>query len=214
MLSVMPSLAPSSRAPLLRRVAAVALLLAAGLAQAQFVWVDPKGVRHYSDQPPPPGTPPARILKAPGLPTISVQPATPGTTAPAARTALPVPAPVVPATPANPAGPAAAAAPSDPAAAAATTKQGTKAPQTLAEKDADFRKRLKDNQEADLKTQEQARIAAQKTEHCGEVRRAKQMLDSGIRIADVGADGQKRYLNDAERAQRSARANAMAAECN
>ena len=38
-------------------------------------------------------------------------------------------------------------------------------------------------------------------------------LDSGIRIADVGADGQKRYLNDAERAQRSARANAMAAEC-
>lgn len=205
MLPVMPLFASPSPAALLRRAAAVAMLLAAGLAQAQFVWVDPKGVRHYSDQPPPPGTPPARILKAPGLPTISVQPAAPAATAPAARSALPLPAPLVPANPASP------AAPGDPA---ANAKQATKAPQTLAEKDADFRKRLKDSQEANLKTQEQARIAAQKTEHCGEVRRAKQMLDSGIRIADVGTDGQKRYLSDAERTQRSARANAMAAECN
>jgi len=202
----------ASPAPLLPRAAALALLLAAGLAQAQFVWVDPKGVRHYSDQPPPPDTPPARILKAPGLPAISVQPAAP---APAARTAPPS-APLVPtnpAHPANPAGAATASTPANPAAATAGAKPGAKAPQTLAEKDADFRKRLKDGQEAELKAQEQARIAAQKTEHCGEVRRAKQMLDSGIRIADVGADGQKRYLNDAERAQRSARANAMAAEC-
>jgi len=205
MLPVIPLFASPSSALLLRRVAAVALLFAAGLAQAQFVWVDPKGVRHYSDQPPPPGTPPARILKAPGLPTISVQPATPAATAPAARSALPLPAPLVPTNPASPA---------TPGDSAANAKQATKAPQTLAEKDADFRKRLKDSQEVDLKTQEQARIAAQKTEHCGEVRRAKQMLDSGIRIADVGSDGQKRYLNDAERTQRSARANAMAAECN
>ena len=205
MLPVMPSPASSSPAALLRRAAAAALLFAAGLAQAQFVWVDPKGVRHYSDQPPPPGTPPARILKAPGMPAISVQPATP---APAARTAPPA-APLVPT---NPAGAATASTPADPAAAAGA-KPGAKAPQTLAEKDADFRKRLKESQEAELKAQEQARIAAQKTEHCGEVHRARQMLDSGIRIADVGADGQKRYLNDAERAQRSARANAMAAEC-
>ena len=202
MLPVTPSLVSSSPAALLRRAVAAALLFAAGLAQAQFVWVDPKGVRHYSDQPPPPGTPPARILKAPGMPAISVQPATP---APAARTAPPVPT--------NPAGAATASTPADPAAAASGAKPGAKAPQTLAEKDADFRKRLKESQEAELKAQEQARIAAQKTEHCGEVHRARQMLDSGIRIADVGADGQKRYLNDAERAQRSARANAMAAEC-
>jgi len=202
MLPVTPSPASSSPAALLRRAVAAALLFAAGLAQAQFVWVDPKGVRHYSDQPPPPGTPPARILKAPGMPAISVQPATP---APAARTAPPVPT--------NPAGAATASTPADPDAAASGAKPGAKVPQTLAEKDADFRKRLKESQEAELKAQEQARIAAQKTEHCGEVHRARQMLDSGIRIADVGADGQKRYLNDAERAQRSARANAMAAEC-
>ncbi|TFW32953.1 DUF4124 domain-containing protein [Massilia horti] len=49
----------------LRRFACAALLLYAGLAQAQYVWIDAKGVRQYSDRPPPPGTPRAQILKAP-----------------------------------------------------------------------------------------------------------------------------------------------------
>jgi len=188
-----------SRLPTLRRMAAVALLFAAGVAQAQFVWVDPKGVRHYSDQPPPPGTPPARILKAPGLPAFSAQ-ATTATPAPAPSAA---PAASTAATPAAPAAPAAGA----------TGKPPVKAPHTLAEKEADFKKRQKESQEAEQKAQEGARNAAQKAEHCAEVRKAKQMYDSGIRISDIGPDGQKRYLNDAERAQRSARAAAMAAEC-
>jgi type IV secretory pathway VirB10-like protein len=42
-----------------------ALLLASAVAHAQFAWLDEKGVRHYSDQPPPPGTPDAKILKVP-----------------------------------------------------------------------------------------------------------------------------------------------------
>ena len=191
---------PTLPLPAVRRalgpVLGLALLFAAGLAQAQFVWVAPNGTRHYSDQPPPPGTPPARILKAPGLPTISLQAAN----AQAANV------------PAASAGPAAAAAPAAaPAAAQAADKP--KGPPTLAEREADFRKRQKDNQEAELKAKEQARIQAANTEHCAEVRKAKQMYDSGIRVAEVGPDGQKRYLTNAERAQRSARAGAMAAEC-
>lgn len=182
-------------APALRRTLALALLFTAGLAQAQFVWVAPNGTRHYSDQPPPPGTPPARILKAPGLPTISLQ-------APHAQAATaPAPKPAPPA-----AGVAAAPGAEQPAA-------KPKGPPTLAEREADFRKRQKDKQEAELKAQEQARLEAAKAEHCAEVRKAKQMYDSGIRVAEVGQDGQKRYLTDAERAQRSARAGAMAAEC-
>lgn len=184
---------PFPLAPALRRAAALALLLSAGLAQAQFVWIDPKGVRHYSDQPPPPGTPPSRVLKAPGLPAVSLQLAA----APAARAALPAAAAAPAGTPLQPAGKA----------------EKPKGPPTLAERDADFRKRQKESQEAEQKAQEQARANADKTEHCNEVRKAKLMYDSGIRVAEVGLDGQKRYLSDTERAQRSARANAMAAEC-
>jgi hypothetical protein len=42
---------------------AFATLFAAGAASAQFVWLDEKGVKQYSDMPPPPSVPKSRILK-------------------------------------------------------------------------------------------------------------------------------------------------------
>jgi hypothetical protein len=42
-----------------------ALALLPQFAHAQYSWLDDKGVRVFSDRPPPPGTPAARILKAP-----------------------------------------------------------------------------------------------------------------------------------------------------
>jgi hypothetical protein len=39
--------------------------LAPQLAHAQYAWIDAKGTRVFSDRPPPPGTPAARILKGP-----------------------------------------------------------------------------------------------------------------------------------------------------
>lgn len=44
----------------------LSLLLASSLAHAQYSWIDEKGVRQFSDRPPPPSTPPHRILKSPG----------------------------------------------------------------------------------------------------------------------------------------------------
>lgn len=67
---------------LLRLFASCTLVLASGLAHgqyspSQYSWIDAKGVRHFSDRPPPPSTPPHRILKSPG------RAALPATTAPA-----------------------------------------------------------------------------------------------------------------------------------
>ena len=98
------------------RALGLILLLGAGLAQAQFVWVAPNGTRHYSDQPPPPGTPPSRILKAPGLPAVSLQLAS----APAAKAAPETSAAAPAAVPVQPA-------------------EKPKGPPTLAEREADFR---------------------------------------------------------------------------
>ena len=47
-------------------VAGGALLMLATLAHAQFVWVDAKGIKQYSDQPPPASVPLNKILKSPG----------------------------------------------------------------------------------------------------------------------------------------------------
>lgn len=47
---------------------AVALVLSIGSssALAQYIWLDSKGVKQYSDMPPPPSVPTGKILKSPG----------------------------------------------------------------------------------------------------------------------------------------------------
>jgi hypothetical protein len=70
----------------------LAALVVQAPAHAQYSWIDDHGTRVFSDRPPPPGTPPARILKAPRPP--------------ASATPYALPAPAAPATPAEPAKPA------------------------------------------------------------------------------------------------------------
>jgi hypothetical protein len=54
-----------SRRSLLAGALMLLAQLAPDLAHAQYSWIDPKGTRVFSDRPPPPGTPPSRILKGP-----------------------------------------------------------------------------------------------------------------------------------------------------
>jgi hypothetical protein len=154
-------------------LSALLLLCCAGAAQAQFVWIAPNGTRQYSDQPPPPGTPASKILKAPGR------------AAPAQET---------------------------PAASPAAEAAKPKAP-TLAEREADYRKRGKEREEAERKAQEGAQQAARKAEYCEGLRKNQRLYDAGGKIADVGPDGQKRFLSDAERAALSERNAKQLSDC-
>lgn len=165
----------------LPRLAAVLLFCCAGLAQAQFVWIGQNGTRVYSDQPPPPGTPPSKILKAPGR-----------------------------AAPAQPSPEATAEAPADTPPATAAAKA---TPPTLAEREADYRKRARARDELDAKAQAEAKRAAAQSEYCDGVRKHQRFYQSGVRIADIGPDGQKRYLSDAERAAASERAAQQLKDC-
>lgn len=163
----LPSLSP--------RLAALALFFCAGLAQAQFVWIGPNGTRHYSDQPPPPGTPASKILKSP-----------------------------------RGAAPAQSEPPAEPAPEKAVDKP--KAP-TLAERELDYKKRGAERAEAEKKAQVEEHKAAARAAHCDEMRKNKRMYESGIRIADVGPDGQQRFIDDSERAQRQASADRALRDC-
>lgn len=156
---------PQPLRPRLFRLAAALLLCCAGAAQAQFVWIGPNGTRQYSDQPPPPGTPRSKILKAPGQP---------------APAQLAPPAPSTPDT--------------------ATDTDKPKGAPTLAEREADYRKRAKAKEESDRKSEQEAKQAAARAAHCEALRKDKRVIESGIRIVDVGPDGKRRYLSDAERA--------------
>jgi hypothetical protein len=48
-----------------RLLAATAMLVFASLAQAQYMWIDEKGIKQFSDRAPPPSIPLKNILKAP-----------------------------------------------------------------------------------------------------------------------------------------------------
>ena len=149
----------------LNRILAGALLLASAAAHAQYAWIDAKGVRHYSDQPPPTDTPAAKILKTPR-----------GLTRPA-----PAPAPAAKAAP------------------------------TLAEREADYRKRHAASEESDKKAATGQKLADEKRANCLLAARDKAELDTGRRLrAD---NGSREIMTEDDKAAQRARDNAVLKEC-
>jgi type IV secretory pathway VirB10-like protein len=66
-------------------IALFSLLCAQGLAMAQYIWVDEKGNKQYSDTAPPASVPKSRIIKAPVMSSGTVT--APAATSPAAPSA-------------------------------------------------------------------------------------------------------------------------------
>jgi hypothetical protein len=75
-------------APLPALALSLLLLLACGLAHAQYIWIDEKGVRHYSDRPPESNVPASRIIKSPAVPEAKAGAANSGPAADAAPSEL------------------------------------------------------------------------------------------------------------------------------
>lgn len=162
--------------------AAVVLLGLATSALAQFIWLDEKGVKQYSDMPPPASVPSKRILKAPGQ------------------------------TLARGAGSQEAG--NDAADAAATdAKAAPAAPPTIAEQDAAYQKRKAEQAEKNKKAAQDAKQASDKAENCARARANQRTLDSGTRIAQTDANGQRSYMNDDQRAKQNADNRAVLNDC-
>jgi hypothetical protein len=137
-------------------------------ALAQYSWIDDHGTRVFSDRPPPPGTPPSRILKAPR------------------------------------------GAASTEAAPAETTK--STAP-TLADRDADFRKRAAERDTDEHKAADEAQRNADNAAQCAAARRSETALTSGARVTDVDDKGERVVVTDDEKARRLAQVRRVLAGC-
>lgn len=151
--------------------AAMVLLSLATSALAQFVWLDEKGVKQYSDMPPPSSVPNKRILKTPSqsLPRGAAE-EEPGAAADAA----------------------------------ADSKPEAKAPPTVAEQNAAFQKRKTELAEKNKKAEQEAKLASSKAENCARARANQRTLDSGARVAQTDANGQRSFMSDQQRAQQNA----------
>ena len=89
----------------------------------------------------------------------------------------------------------------------------SRTPPTLAEREAAYQERSKARREAELKQQEEATRQRRLAEHCAAARDTQAQLASGIRISRIGADGQKTYLSDEEKAVRGEQVRRALQEC-
>jgi hypothetical protein len=169
-------------------IAALLLALAVPSAMAQWMWIDQNKVRHASDRPPPPDVPEKDILQRPrNLPP-------PKKTAGAA------------AAPAQPASPAASA-----ASAAGDTVAEAK-PRTDPALEA--KRRAAEQERKAAEAAEQERTNAARAENCSRAKNYLQTLESGIRIQRTSPQGEREFLDDAQRAQEAQRAkDAVARDC-
>jgi hypothetical protein len=87
------------------------------------------------------------------------------------------------------------------------------APPSLADRDADFRKRQAQRQADDQKAQQDAARRADNQERCQSIRQEQAQLASGARISQVGSTGERGFLTDEDRAKRMARTQQQLAEC-
>lgn len=95
----------------------------------------------------------------------------------------------------------------------AAGSQDAARPPTLAEQEAAFRERSKARAELEQKNQEDAERRKRLAEHCAAARETQASLNSGIRVARVGPDGEKTYMSDEEKAARSEQVRRALQEC-
>jgi hypothetical protein len=87
-----------------------------------------------------------------------------------------------------------------------TATSAPAAPKTLAEKEAELKKAQKAKQEAaDKAAKEQANAEATKA-YCAAAQQNLKTLQDGIRLVEIGANGEHSYMEDAQRQQRIAKA--------
>jgi hypothetical protein len=168
-----------NRARLLGATALMGSALAfISLAHAQFVWIDEKGVKQFSDRGPPSSIPQKNILKAPGMSTAAMLVA------------------------------------QKPADSAPVPSDSASKPLTMAERNADFRKRAKEKEEREQKESAADASKAAKAENCDRARSYKQSMDSGVRVSTTDKNGERSFMSDEQRTAESKKADKAISSCN
>jgi len=105
-------------------------------------------------------------------------------------------------------------APPAPAAAAASDGKPAAKTGSVAEQEADYRKRQKEREDAQKKANEQTAQASELRENCERAKATVAQIGAGGRFTGINAQGERYYLDDAQIAAEKARADAaVAANC-
>ena len=91
--------------------------------------------------------------------------------------------------------------------------KNTKPPESVAEKEAAYKKRHEEMAAKEKKAADEAKNTAAKADNCKRMREYKQTLDSGVRIAQSDANGNRSYMTDDKRAQEMSSVNQNLGDC-
>lgn len=161
------------------RVILLALVCTAPLAAAaQWQWIDKDGRKVFSDRSPPPDIPTKNILRQPGGKPAAAEP----DSAPAPAGASSAPAVATPARPT-----------------ASVPRISGK------DKELEDKKKQVEAAEAEKKKAEEDKLAKARAENCSRAKRAKATFDSGLRVAQINAKGEREFLDDNARAAEAKR---------
>jgi hypothetical protein len=161
-----------------------------GSAQAQWAWRDASGNITYSDAPPPSNVQPTSILRQPSAITAADLPN--GGNSGAAE----------PSGASSPAGSESRGADGTPAPAtgAAEAPRPASGAKTLAEQEADFRKRTAEREKAAQKVEQEESQAAERAANCTQAKGYLQMIDGGTRLMRPDAEGNRNFMDEDQRA--------------
>jgi hypothetical protein len=81
-----------------------------------------------------------------------------------------------------------------------------KGPMTPAEQELEFRRRMKEAQEAAAKAEKERQQAQEKQQNCERAKEALRTLESGQRVVRVDEKGERYYMNDQQRSAEAAQA--------
>jgi hypothetical protein len=84
---------------------------------------------------------------------------------------------------------------------------------SLADRNADFRKRIKEKEEREQKDQAAEENKMAKAQNCDRAWSAKYSFDSGRRVASYDKNGERSFMTDEQRAAEASRANNAVAGC-
>lgn len=173
---------------MIRTLLASALAGLCFAASAQWQWIDKDGHKVFSDRAPPADIQEKNILKRPGnrkLPVTATPDGASETDAAAAAAAAP---PLIPASAAKTSG---------------------------LDKELEAKKKQAAEAEAAKRKAAEAEVTKAKVENCARAKQAKATFDSGVRIGQTNAAGEREIMDEAARAAEIKRINAiMARDCN
>jgi hypothetical protein len=163
-----------------------------GAASAQWQWIDKDGRKIFSDRAPPPDIPEKNILKQPAG-------GRRGAAAPAPEAQVPAPAQAGAAAPAA----------SGPRIAASGLKVSGK------DKDLMEKKKAADDAEAAKRKEAEEKLARDKADNCQRAKRSLENLNSGARMQQLNAKGEREIMDDAQRAAEGKRLQSIVdSDCN